>query len=113
MVKKMLDSIRVSGLKDGSGGADMTHILAGDELPENASLMAFIDLDPGADVGYHKHECDNELYYIMEGEGEYTENGEVFSVSAGTATMVYAGDYHGIKNTGSGKLKMLAVVINN
>ena len=111
MVGKNFKTEKASELVGGKGSALMIYHLEDSELPEKCGIFAEIVLEPGATVGYHQHVGDNELYYIIEGKGLYTENGEEYEVDAGTRTMVYDGDFHGLDNTGEEPLKFLAVVI--
>ena len=43
-----------------------------------------IELDPGASIGCHRHEGTEEVYFIMSGEGLYTEEGEDSRALPGT-----------------------------
>ena len=113
MINKCIKGENVKDLAGGSGDAVMSKLFQGDDLPAKAGLMAVIDLMPGSEVGYHQHVGDNELYWIIEGEGEYTENGETTLVKGGMATLVHEGGWHGLKNTGSEPLKMFAVIIKD
>ncbi len=63
-------------------------------------------LHPGSSIGYHLQK-DEEIYYIIDGEGEMTMNGEIFRVSAGDAILTLAGNEHGLKQTGTRDLIMI------
>ena len=65
-------------------------------------------LHPGSTIGYHEHDKD-EIYYVLEGTGELTLNGEVSTVGPGTAILVRPGGSHGIKPTGDEDLVLLIV----
>ena len=112
MINKNISGSWVEGLGGcGKGKAFMSKLFDGDALPKKAPLMAVIDLEPGSDIGYHQHPENNELYWIIEGEGEYNDNGEVSVVTGGMATMCYVGGWHSLKNTGDKPLKLLAVIV--
>lgn len=53
-------------------------------------------LYPGSAIGYHLHNKD-EIYYVLEGNGELTFNGETSMVGPGTAIFTRRGDSHGLK----------------
>lgn len=63
-------------------------------------------LRPGSSIGYHLQEKD-EIYYILEGEGEMSMNGKTFPVKAGDAVLTRPGNSHGLKPTGKDSLTIL------
>src|ERR1700761_6623195 len=65
-------------------------------------------LHPGSAIGYHLQKED-EVYYIIDGEGEMTMNGKTFTVTAGDAILTRPGSSHGLKVKGD---KNLTVLIN-
>lgn len=65
-------------------------------------------LHPGAAIGYHLQK-EEEIYYIVTGNGEMKMNGDSFPVTAGDAILTHAGSFHGLKQTGE---KDLVVIIN-
>jgi len=71
--------------------------------------MFFLDfvMEPGTYVGYHTHEGNEEIYYVVSGEGEYVQEGERKMIGPGDATLVKTGQSHGLKNTGSEELRIL------
>lgn len=82
-------------------------------IPDNSSaftMSARIELDPGSSIGYHLHYDNEEVYFILGGEGLYTEEGEVFRVCVGDVLLCRRGKSHGIHNTGSGPLILGAAI---
>ncbi len=65
-------------------------------------------LHPGAAIGYHLQK-EEEIYYIVSGDGEMMMNGKIFIVSGGDAILTHAGSSHGLKQTGKDNL---VVIIN-
>ncbi len=65
-------------------------------------------LHPGAAIGYHPHDKD-EIYYVLEGQGELTMNGERTEVGPGTAILTRPGDSHGLRTMGDSDLVILIV----
>ena len=62
-------------------------------------------------MGNHKHNGEIEIYYILEGEGMYNDNGVEAPVKAGDVTVCNDGESHGLLNTGSTDLKMVALIL--
>lgn len=91
-------------------GAANTFYLPIPDDPGAFTMSARIELDPGASVGYHKHADNEEVYFIMAGDGLYTEEGEKLKVGPGDVLLCRKGNSHGIENTGSGLLILGAAI---
>jgi mannose-6-phosphate isomerase-like protein (cupin superfamily) len=81
-------------------------------MPGVIKTFAKATLAPGGEVGYHIHSTDSEAYYILSGEGDYTEGGVTTRVSAGDVTYTPMGEGHGIKNVGEENLEFIALILN-
>src|ERR1700761_9278073 len=53
-------------------------------------------LHPGSSIGYHLQE-QQEIYYILDAEGELQMNGKTIPVSTGDAILTLPGSHHGLK----------------
>lgn len=58
-------------------------------------------------IGYHKHSGNEEVYYIIEGDGLMTVDGEKKIVGPGDAVITHSGSSHGLKNIGDTDLRIL------
>ena len=97
-------------MRGGDGTVQLTHFITGPaELEDKGRLFAKITLNPGCSIGYHVHEKDAELFYILIGTAEY--NGEMRTVSAGDVTICPAGTGHGIANRTDGVVELVAVIV--
>ena len=68
-------------------------------------------LDPGASIGMHKHEVNEDTYIVVSGEGVFTDTaGNETPVKAGDITIARRGDSHALKNTGSEPLVFLDII---
>ena len=93
----------------GEGAADTFPVAIPDG--DGAFIMSTrLELDPGASVGYHRHEGTEEVYFIMSGKGLYTEEGEACQAFPGDVFLCREGLSHGILNTGSEKLVLCAAI---
>lgn len=82
-------------------------------IPDNNgafTMSARIELDPGSSIGYHQHADNEEVYFILGGEGLYSEEGEELRVRAGDVLLCRMGRSHGILNTGPGPLVVGAAI---
>jgi len=67
---------------------------------------------PGASIGEHGHEGDEEFYYILEGAGEMTLDGWTVQVKTGDFCFTRSGHRHSLKNTGATPMRILVVCAN-
>ncbi|MFD0939587.1 cupin domain-containing protein [Pedobacter boryungensis] len=65
-------------------------------------------LKPGSSIGYHLQKED-EIYYILSGNGKMKMNGETFPVKAGDAILTRPGSSHGIEPNTNNDLVILIV----
>lgn len=99
-------------MRDGDGTVQLTHFITGpEELNGKGRLFAKITLNPGCSIGYHVHEGDTELFYILKGIAEYNDAGEIRQVTAGDVTICPAGTGHGIANKTDEVVELVAVIV--
>ena len=100
-------------MRGGDGTVEVKSLISGaGELNDKGRLFAKITLNPGCSIGFHTHEGESELFYIMKGEGEYSDNGEIKTVSAGDVTICPPGEGHGIANRKEEVLELVAVILH-
>ncbi|MFC4335407.1 cupin domain-containing protein [Salininema proteolyticum] len=73
-------------------------------LESPTEAVEWATLPPGAVSGEHRHTRTEEIYLILDGEGEFFLNGEPHPVRPGTLAMTTVGNTHGLRNTGSSTL---------
>jgi len=85
-------------------------LISGDRTPSDSLTMGVAELAPGASEGprLHRH-AQAEIYYILEGQGVVTIDGEVHSVDAGSTVFIPGNAEHGVRNIGSGVMRLLYV----
>jgi mannose-6-phosphate isomerase-like protein (cupin superfamily) len=83
-----------------------------DESAFSTSLAAFniMSLEPGVTIGLHRHEGSEEIYWIIEGQAQVTDDGERVLLHPGDALLTRNGSTHSLENPGPGVLKFLAVL---
>lgn len=102
---------KADNLKDGIGSVKLTHITDAAGLCDKGRLFSVMELEPGCSVGSHSHENDFEIYYILEGEGEVTDDGIVGKIFPGDAMITHEGHEHSLKNIGDNVLKFIALIL--
>ena len=99
-------------MRDGDGTVMRTNFIAGpEEMNGKGRLFSRITLNPGCSIGYHMHETDSELYYILKGTAEYNNNGELVTVTEGDLTICEPGTGHGLANRGTEPVEFIALIV--
>ncbi len=110
MLKNKDEGTRVEKLGGSGKGAGMRFPI---DIPDGDGAFVMttrLDLEPGASIGYHLHGDNEEVYFIMSGEGLYCEDNENFKVKAGDIMLCRKGHSHGIENTGAETLVIGAAI---
>ena len=99
-------------MRDGDGTVQLTNFINDpEELCGKGRLFSRITLQPGCSIGWHVHEKDSELFYILKGTAEYSDNGSIVTVSAGDVTVCPPGEGHGIANRSDETVEFIAVIV--
>lgn len=97
-------------MRGGDGIATVTPALIKGEYQSDLRMFSHITLPSGASIGYHVHQGEEELFYILTGTAEFNDNGTVHMIKAGDATATCSGQGHSIRNCGDRPLEILAVI---
>lgn len=99
-------------MRDGKGTVELTNLISGpEELCDKGRLFSKITLESGCSIGFHVHETDSELFYILKGQAEYNDNGNIVTVSAGDVAICPPGTGHGIENRSDETVEFMAVIV--
>jgi mannose-6-phosphate isomerase-like protein (cupin superfamily) len=98
-------------MRGGLGEAHFSHLLGDEDKPSKCRLFSVVTLESGSSIGTHTHENETEIFHILEGTGEYFDNGTSVFISAGDTTVTKPNESHGIVHNGPGRLVFLAVII--
>ena len=85
-----------------------------DYSKKNSGFKYFHDnvLAPGASIGAHAHQGDEEIYLFVDGEGEMTMDGKAVPVTAGDLCLTQSGHSHGLTNTGNRPMHFYVICAN-
>lgn len=92
-------------------------VMIGNEYLRNAGIKSklsgfnIMNLEPGGAVGFHQHVGNEEIYYIISGNGIARDNDNESAVEAGDLIYTGDGDWHSIKNTGTDMLVFAAFIV--
>ncbi len=82
-----------------------------EELNGKGRVFAHTTVAPHSGIGYHIHNGDTEIYYILSGKAKYNDNGTVVDIEAGDVTITPSGTGHGIENDNDEPLDLIALII--
>ncbi len=66
--------------------------------------------EPGQEHKLHAHKGMDKVYQVLEGNGLFLLEGRELPMEAGTLLVAPEGVPHGIRNTGDGRLVVLAIL---
>ena len=104
---------RIEHMCEGNGHVIIKEILEEPQLNGKCGLYAEVTLEPGCSLGYHEHHGESETYYILSGQGEYSDNGLYRPVQPGDITFTPDGKGHGLANIGNTDLVYMALIIKD
>lgn len=83
-----------------------------DAKPDQAiKEIGWMTLQPGASIGMHKHDNNEDTYIIVSGKGVFVDTaGKESPVAAGDITIARKGEAHALRNTGTEPLVFLDVI---
>ena len=101
---KQLEEQHLNDFKDGKG-----ELITRNFVDEKNKIM-LSRLQPGASIGYHKHEGNSEIMYIISGTGHYEYDGVREEVQAGSVHYCPMNHSHALSNDGEDELVYFAIV---
>ena len=102
---------RVENMAGGKGHVLILDILEQEQLGSHCRMYAEVTLEPGCSLGVHEHRGECETYYILQGLGEYEDDGVKRQVKPGDVTVTPSGHSHGLANIGDGNLTFMALIL--
>ena len=104
MDKRSINEVEPYTTKDGS---EIRELLAYRNSAVRLQSLAEARLSPGRSTTPHRHRRSEEIYFVLEGEGLMKVEQEQQRVVTGDAIAILPGQWHQIRNTGSGQLRFL------
>lgn len=104
---------RIENMCGGKGHLIIKHLLGEQELNGKCGLYAEVTIEPGCSLGFHEHHGESETYYILKGQGIYSDNGALRMVKAGDVTFTPDGQGHALTNTEDTDLVFMALIIKD
>jgi mannose-6-phosphate isomerase-like protein (cupin superfamily) len=88
-------------------GSTIRELVGPPNAPVLNQSLAEATLEPGQATQRHYHAESEEIYYVVEGEGEMELEGARREVGAGDAVLIPPGAWHQLRAAGGGRLRFL------
>jgi quercetin dioxygenase-like cupin family protein len=100
-------------MRGGEGRVLLTHLLKPGEFQGKSRLIARLMLSPGCSIGYHDHQNEEEILYVLSGQATLTEGPDAPAqiLRPGDVAVTLGGEGHFIRNDGELPLELLAMVL--
>ncbi len=98
-------------MRGGIGEVQMLEIFSAHEMRGKCRLFNEITLEPGCSIGTDPHDEEEEIYYVISGNGTVDDNGVLRDIGPGDALITGGGESHSITNTGTKPLIFVAAIL--
>src|SRR5262245_53332205 len=101
----------VPAFHGGKGTVHYRRALGPEVFRTNWGYVDHLSVPPSASVGYHRHDLQEEIYYVLSGKGRAVVNGETAMIAAGDAVPVRLHEAHAFENSASDDLELMVIGI--
>lgn len=92
---------------DGIGEVLAARVVRAGDVAGGCNFIDVVEMPPGTSIGVHRHrEDEEEFYLVLSGAGVMSLEDEESPVSTGSLIRNPPGGAHGLRNTGSGVLRL-------
>ena len=98
-------------MKGGKRSVTVTHILHQKQITGKCRFFGKMLINPGCSVGLHRHDDEEEIYYVLKGKGIAEDNGIRQEVEEGDVIVTGGGSSHSIENTTNEPLEVMGVIL--
>ena len=102
-------TMQLAGHSSGPEPVLFAEAFTGEDFKGKWGFVEYVMVPPKSAIPVHKHEKDEELYFIFEGSGLMTIDGQEYEVGAGDLAICCLGSSHGLRNTSQQDIKLIVV----
>jgi mannose-6-phosphate isomerase-like protein (cupin superfamily) len=96
----------------GQGTVQYRRALDADVFLTNWAYVDHVLIPPGASVGQHYHKGVEEIFYVLNGDGQVQVNHETADIHKGDGVPIRFNEAHSFVNNGSSDLELMVVGIS-
>jgi len=113
IVRATPDSYRTaSDVHMGAGEMRFGTLIPGSRFTTNVLFVHRGELQPGGGIGHHVHSHMEEMYFILDGEAQFTVNGRTSTIQGPAAVPCRMGDSHAILNATEKPVQWMNVAVS-
>ncbi len=98
-------------MRGGVGDVTVRRYLDAGEYNGRARLIASLTLEPGASIGEHVHENEEEIFIVLKGTAAYLDGDHEEMLYPGDSCIVLGGGNHSVRNPSAEEDTELCAVI--
>jgi len=98
-------------MRGGKGTIEITHLLKQNQLKGKCRFVGSMLIRPGCSIGLHRHDNEEEIYYVIKGAGTVEDNGVRQPIKAGDVVLTGDGASHSVENTGDEDMVILGIIL--
>ena len=107
IVRNFLDTPgKTQSIHDGKGVGKNARVFDKSDFDTPLKFINYVELEPGATIGVHRHGENEEVYVVLSGSGIMLTNDERQAVKTGDIILNKPGWEHGIENTSQESLNL-------
>ncbi|MEM3852090.1 MAG: cupin domain-containing protein [Methanomassiliicoccales archaeon] len=97
----------------GEGLLEKVRIFENNDFQTSLAFIDYVIVPPGASIGYHKHGNDEEVYFIVEGNGIMKDENSEVKVKRGDVVVNPVNGSHGLYNNSNDNIIILVFEVAN
>ncbi len=101
----------IAGLKGGKGCVEVMEFFETEDFLGKGRLYGLSMIAVGDSIGLHKHEGDQEAYFILEGRALYFDGEKEYFLEPGDLSICRDGEWHSIESIGDVPLKYIMLIL--
>jgi len=99
-------------LQGGAGTLKLAELMDPAMLRGAGRRVALLTIPSGCSIGEHQHTGECEGFYVLQGEGVYTDNEETYSITPGDFVLCRDGERHAVRNEQEQDLELFILILN-